>query len=528
MKRLFLILLNSSLIVLFIIKVSLAQDTLKTTINPNSKQQNIQLQPDTIELHNEIKQLKDDVKLLRDQVNSQQNLVYYVVALFTLFSFFGGVMTFLSYRNNERRAQNTEERAAEIHSLTINNDKSAQERTNKIFEESQKTLTLVNETLFLAAEASRRAYKSLETKLVNTMNEREREARNIIETSRAYEDDKNLTTDKDVCSEIHLTGRKIEGLENHLATLDSQIELKPHCKFIRGADSYLSEQFNQAIEYWGNVAYSNEADKLLKSLAYFWIGYINNNLGEFDLAIRNFKKAEELATDSRKYELIRIRLETRFFNKEPIKPIIDEFNNLLTLIEKDTSGESPTSLYFRKKRILTTLGNIYYQFANETSNKTERNNSYLKSKQIFAELLNLKKDDKNILGQLHSIDSAQKDKDKWIIFGFAESLYQSNEKRAIAKKIFKEIVYPLAENEFINREEKRSKVLAKATQLICAVRAAENKHFINNTKSQVDSALGGVDKRLTLYSQLQRRNVKREIFREDLSKLLGSADMGGL
>lgn len=65
--------------------------------------------------------------------------------------------------------------------------------------------------------------------------------------------------------------------------------------------------------------------------------------------------------------------------------------------------------------------------------------------------------------------------------------------------------------------------MAKTTQLFCSIRSGEDKNTVRNIKSQVESALSGVDKRLTVYSQLQRRNVKRETFREDLSKLLESS-----
>lgn len=466
-----------------------------------------------LKLENEIESLNKILESYNYRLNLILAFFAVLLTLGTGFSIFGFI------RNEKRESQ--------VHKLAIgsfqenrSNVSEARKKENEIFTESQRTLALVNDTLSLATDASRRASKSLENRFRSSINKLEGESRYVIESSKAYDDDKNLTTDKDTCTEIHRIGRKIEGLEENLIMLeDSQIAFKPHCNFIKGTHSYLSEEFKQAIEYLENVVVSQDAENRLKSLSYFWIGYIHNNLGDFNPAISSFKKAREFAIDSRKYELSRIQLETRFFNGENPKPIIEEFKKLLTLFDNDTSEESTLTLAARKTRIQTTLGNIYYQLANQTNDDgNERKCFYSESKNIFKELLNLD-ETKDVLNQIYSLDNTKKDKSKWIIFGYAESLYQLGDKKELAKEIFKKIIYHLAENEFWNREEKRTKVLAKTTQLICVIRAEEDKITISNTKSQVDSALNSVDKQLTIYSQLQRRNVKGDIFRDDLDKL---------
>ncbi len=460
--------------------------------------------------------MENQIVNLSESLEDTKNLLNIILGFLAVFLAFSSGVSFFGFYKAEKRE-------SQLHNYTVDAILSsragadeANRRENVIFTESQRTLSLVNDTLTLATDASRRASKSLELRLIKTLNDLERSSKSIVEKSLAFDDDKNLTIDKDVCSEIHRIGRKIEGLENNLIILeDSHIELMPYCNFIRGADSYLSEQYDQAIDYWDNVVYSSNSDPKLKSLSYFWIGYIHNNLGDFTAALNNFKKAQELAVDSRKYELIRIQLETRFFNGESPEIVIHEFNNLLTYIDNDNSQESNLTLHGRKKKIQTTLGNIYYQYGNEIS----KNEYYQKSKDIFGTLLGLDENG-DTLKQLDKIDNNKKDRDKWIIFGYAESLFKLGEKKHLAKDIFKRIVFHLAENEFLNREEKRTKVLAKTTQLICVLRSGEDDVVIRNTKSQVDSALSGVDKRLTIYSQFQRRNVRRDVFREDLNKLL--------
>ena len=466
-----------------------------------------------------------EIEKLKSAQESYDKRVNFLIIILTLLLALGTGFSIAGFIRAEIRETKAFKMTLENAQEAKQSNNESKLRENIIFAESQKTLQLVNETLTLSTEASRRASKSFETRLKKAIETFENNSRTIIDDSGAYEDDKNLTTNKDICSDIHRVGRKIEGIENNLIVLeDSNVSLKPFCIFIRGSDSYLSEQFHEALDYWRTVSISPDAEAKLQSLSYYWIGYVNNNLGEFTKAINSFKKAQELVTDSRKYEIQRIQLETKFFNNEPINQIIDDLKNLLAVIENDKSGESTHVLVSRKNRVSTTLGNVYYQLGNQTKQDDERKQCYNKSKIIFADLLNITEDD-NVFAKIYSLDNYKKDKAKWIIFGYAESLYKlasedkDKEKINLAIEIFKKVVCYLAENEFLNREEKRTKVLAKTTQLICSVRANDDERTISNTKSQVEAALS-IDKRLTIYSQLQRRNVKREIFIEDLDKLL--------
>lgn len=467
----------------------------------------------------EIEKLKSAQENYDKKINIVIIILTILLALGTGFSIAG----FIRAESRETKAfKMTLENAQEA--KQSRND--SKERENTVFEDSHKIMTLVNETLTMANESTMRASKSFETRLNKAIVDYEKNSRIIIEDSGAYEDDKNLTTNKVICSDIHRVGRKIEGIvENNLIVLEgSNVSLQPFCFFIRGADSYLSEHFGEALDYWRIVSILPDAEVKLRSLSYYWIGYVNNNLGYFPKAINSFKKAQELATDSRKYEIQRIQLETQFFNNEPINQIIDDLKNLLSLIENDKSGESTHTLVLRKTKVLTTLGNVYYQLGNQTKLDEERKQYYNESKKIFADLLNIKEGE-DVFAKIYSLDNNQKDKFKWIIFGYTESLYKlasgdkNEEEINLATELFKKVVSSLAENEFLNREEKRTKVLAKTTQLICSVRAKDDESIIINTKSHLVAALN-VDTFLTIYSQLQRRNVGRQIFLQDLDKLL--------
>ena len=517
MKKLFLL-----IVIIFITTSCFGQNGGKdSVVNVPSKtiNQNYNRPNDNINYLLEIEKLKSAQENYDKRVN-------FVIIILTILLAFGTGFSIAGFIRAEIRETKAFKMTLENAQEAKQSSNDSKKRENTVFEDSHKIMTLVNATLTMANEASKRASKSFETRLNKAIEAYEKNSRIIIEDSGAYEDDKNLTTNKVICSDIHRVGRKIEGIVEHnlIVLEDSNVSLQPFCIFIRGADSYLSEHFGEALDYWSAVSILPNAEVKLRSLSYYWIGYVNNNLGKFTKAIGSFKKAQELATDSRKYEIQRIQLETQFFNNEPINQIIDDLKSLLVLIEKDESGESTHILVSRKTKVLTTLGNVYYQLGNQSNLGKERKQYYNESKKIFADLLNIKEGE-DVFAKIYSLDNYKKDKSKWIIFGYTESLYKlasednDNEKINLAIELFKKVVYSLAENEFLNREEKRTKVLAKTTQLICSVRANDDEGTISNTKSHVEAALS-IDTFLTIYSQIQRRNVNRQIFIEDLDKLL--------
>ncbi len=138
--------------------------------------------------------------------------------------------------------------------------------------------------------------------------------------------------------------------------------MSPYATFIKGIDQYLKEQFDNAIKTWTNLLESDfkcvDQEKL-KSLTFYWIGYLHNNRGQFVDGLENFDKAEKLCTDSRKYELQRMKIETRFFNNEDSvltrscrrnfarSTAADETSipiNFLPIIFESTTGHQPKSL----------------------------------------------------------------------------------------------------------------------------------------------------------------------------------------
>ncbi len=456
----------------------------------------------------EIEKLKQQVDQLEEKIVSWTEaaklialFITIVAGIVTIFSIRGWLMSESRSNKAEKMIFAAEERSMQSHSLAIRGEKSSQKRDEVNFKQSQETLTLVNETLGLAKEASLRASKTLENKLIKQSKEIEYASSIFLQEIEAYTDDKNLVGKKETTIEVHRLGDKIIGFENNLMILtDSDIESLPHSLFILGMDCHLKQQFNEAIEFWKKLTLDPKSPNELKSLAYFWIGYEHNNRNKFDEAIRNFKQASEFSKGNRKYELLRIRYESMFFKKDDINELIDLMNKLIEDFKLENKKAVDMDTKKQEIKIHTTLGNIYFQAGNE--NEQSRNKHYENSKKEF------------MLAKKASVTV-----NIWAQFGYAEAIYAlGDEQKAI--ELFADKIMKGAERELVNREERRTKVLAKSTQLICKIRANDPFDQVKDYQNQVITLAGDVDSRLTIYSQVQRRNVDRNQFLSDFEKLV--------
>lgn len=421
---------------------------------------------------------------------------------------------------------NQEQRSNELYKMFLQD----RENEKNTIETTEKTIALVNRTLELAVQASERSAKSLQIRLKNILQQIEKESADLIKKCRAFEDDKNLTSKKQTQNEIHRIGNKIEGLENNLVILDQEglddsqvIKLTPYSKFIKGANQYLNEQFDDAISIWTELLDEEikgaDSDKL-KSLTYYWIGYVNNNLAHFDEGNRYFLEAEKLTKNSRKYELQRMQIETRFFNNESPTSISKDFEKLLEEIDTDTKL-SDSQKHTRKSKVLNTLGNVYYLIFKQSKTTKDKEKYLLKSKNTFLKVLNIN-DDKDILNVVSQMDNDSKDNQKWVLYGLAESMYHIDEEnKKIAIELFEKEIIKLAESEYENREEKRTKVLAKTCQLLCSYRInPKDKEKLENLRAMIEIPLSDLNNRLTIYSQLVRKNIEYTEFKKQLKQII--------
>lgn len=391
-----------------------------------------------------------------------------------------------------------QERQDLFYDISIRREQETSERDRHIFIQSTETLTLVNQTLELAKEASERASKSLKAKLDRRHDELEREAVELIDESKAYKNFKVLVEDSNARSNLLTLAIEINGLQNNQNILDEDVALHPNCCFIRGMEFHLNQHFKSAIKYWKQAKDHPQVTDTLKVMSLFWIGYEQNNKGEFENAASNFEVASSVAKGAMRYEFERIKIESKFFNTEKYKPeqIVPEMEALYEQVKAEKPSDE---MQKAKSAIAGTLGNIYYQRGEELSNtnKEEAGKYYLKAKQTFADAPT---------------------RNKWNWFGYGEACFRLGEITEAAG-CFRNKVKPEAEFEYSTRPEPRTKVLGQTTVLICSIRTGLEAD-IDPLYNLIKTTLGSVDDRVTIYSQFQRRNVSKGVFLKDLNKAM--------
>lgn len=384
-------------------------------------------------------------------------------------------------------------RQDEMYGFMFEREKTIAQRDESIFKSSSDTLTLVNDTLTLAKDASERASLSLKRRFDSSHEELENRSKELIEEdSKAYKNYKNLVENAGFRSTIMTLDLEIMALKNYQLFLDESIQLKPFTSFIHAMRFHLSQDFKDAIKYWKQVKDHVDANKQLKIMTLFWIGYEYNNMMEFEKATASFEEAKELAEGAQKYEQERMLIESKFFDIKKFKTdqIVLELKSLKERILAQPDTEDYNKI---KGKILGTLGNVLIQYANEFRKEGNLENAYENYKNAFD-----------------AFNSAPS-KDKWIYFGIGEALYRMGKKEE-AIEIFEKNVLEAAEKEYTGRVEPRSKVLGQTTQLICSIWIKSRNVNVIALRNSIIQAVGDVDDRFSVYTQTQRRNVSKADF----------------
>lgn len=502
------------LIIILWVEIAFAQkDTAKK--NEILTQQTISDNAEQIKtLSNSVQELKTQNAVLSKTVDTLTLIFSLFAGLIGLVFIVGTLTSLITWNTDRKRSQETYHlvkerevqtsqreqlvyaRQDELYNFALTKDKEATERDRSIFGQSTQTLTLVNQTLELARDASERASKSLEIKLNKKHTELEQESLELIEESRAFKNFKVLVEDSNYRSNLLTLALEIAGLQNNQNILEREVTLHPNCSFIRGMEFHLNQHFKTAIKYWKQVKDNLETVPELKIMALFWIAYEQNNLSDFENASSNFEAASGIASGAMKYELERIKIESKFFDFPKYTPdkLIPELLALYELVKKEPESEDIKKV---RSAIASTIGNIYHEMGN-TSNGEKAKEFYTKARNFFNETPY---------------------KNKWTWFGYGEASYRLGNIQE-AENILSAKVKSEAEFEYSTRLEPRTKVLGQTTVLICSVRVKSLNENVNTLYNLIKTTLGGVDERLTVYSQFQRRNVNKKQFVKDLDEFM--------
>ncbi len=464
--------------------------------------------PDQRQLQRELEKLNNDVVRLSNKLTEVEKstayLTYWTNGILVLLAVILAIGTSASVV----WGRSSEKRSMEAFGLMSKGEAAAQERDKDVHKLSQNTLQLVNETLTIAKDAMENSTKEVQNREQQALLDYETQATGLV---KKRSDDKVFVERPKQRTEIHHLADQIIMLRERQKFSPTALRLKitSYCTFILGMHSHLEEEFETALKLWEDVAVDQQTDPELASLAWYWHGYLRNNLGSPKEAQLSFEKAYPLTMDTdRRYELERIMIETRFFDSSQDEEVDRIMKDLLALsdrLAKETSGGA--KLRKRQSKIHILIGNINLVKGSAlrlSSASTEAQSCYNLAAESFAKA---------------------EAEELWAQFGLAEANHWLD-KTKDAEKGFAE-VFNRVIDQYTQRQELRTKALLRSTQLICSVRVPGLKDQIPSIMNQVRDTIGAlveVDERLTVYSQKRKRNVRQSELVGDLQQVIQGKD----
>ena len=241
-------------------------------------------------------------------------------------------------------------RISQFHELAVSSEVSSQRRTEQSYssflEESQKTLTLVNDTLALAREATDRAAHTMEQKTEHNLAVIEAKARELLEPlldAGEFEDILNSSEDR---TKFETIANELGAIEGYLLLQD--IDLHPYSRFVKGIALYLEDDISAAL---GTIRQSAQDASVreLQLFAIYWNANLNIALGGYGEAEHVFTSGKanlpELALEAR--ELDRMIDETKFFRIATERAIDRPYDRLATIKDLLIDLEDDARLEYR-------------------------------------------------------------------------------------------------------------------------------------------------------------------------------------
>ena len=402
-----------------------------------------------------------------------------------------------------------EQRQGEFHRLAIAGEAAAQERAElthtKFFKGSQETLDLVNQTLGLAKDASERAEKASKEKAREELEKIDESAKTVLAEAFDAGDFKVVVRDPIMEERLKVVADRISRAEGHAT--NHGLRLSPRCFFAKGLDSHLKSMPKQAIESWEDAA---EAPNMreLAALSLYWVGYERNNIGEFSRAANAFHAARENCLTDRDqaqhYELKRMEIRSRFFawaamdaihsdRRTAVQGFIDDLLGVISSLpahrrvefeeEQRLCEEAIGELLLWSARL-----SPYERKADEALSESER---------------------KALEEAAQHFQAAGEG--PWATFGRAQTQW------ALGESISDEEYHSLRDSLHSgdSHREDRTLALRQAATLI-----AEKEHgdlrALELTARELRNSLALVKDRLTVFSPWQKRNVSRELFKQEV------------
>jgi tetratricopeptide (TPR) repeat protein len=483
-------------------------------------------------------------------------------------------------------------RVSQLHELTVGGEMMSQRRAEQtyasFFEQSQTTLSLVNDTLELAKEANLRANESMKKRAKEQVDVIAEGADDLLQRVFRDGDFEKIVYESEYRTQLHAIADELRAMEGFLRLQD--IQPPPHVNFIKAIAQFLDDDTEAALRGLRQLAQSSPIGELQR-FTLFWLGYLSTTVGEYESAIRTFRDDEAGLDkdDTERFQLECIIAETRFFDKakklrqggdtdkpeksvnEPlgrlaaVAPLLDELTDLAfeVAVSRDSRERHHVSLEIARTRADIYIWIAYDpdlhkqldpsardpleglpdlsgppreiirgdvdQLDSELEASTQREKGKEDGAVRFAGSTEADVLSENTLQmwallQALQICNAQHDLNFDVAFARAECYFKLGENEAAAPAIREAEDY--LHNEFGDYMEQRRKASLRQCELICHrwllhLEQLENPHQpvygeTRNVRQAAKHALEAASEmhqsRVTIFSQIQRRNVNRPEF----------------
>jgi tetratricopeptide (TPR) repeat protein len=503
-----------------------------------------------------------------EQVQKTMNSVFLpITVLIGILGAGGALGIVFSFRDQRRTSQ--------LHELTVQGEVATQRRAEQgyasFFEQSQTTLSLVNDTLKLAKEANEEAARTMKSKAQSRVDEIEERAQRLMFDVFHEREFEIFLKDQDRLRDLEGVADELRSLEGYLSVQG----VKPHhyTRFVLAIDKFVKDDIEGALEELELLSQAGIVGELQRFTEY-WLGYLLTTVGEYEEAVNRFRH-DELDLDHgdpEYFQLERIISETEFFARA--KPRLSEDESKLgRKIEDDSMPEDIRSPSERLEAVAEILNQLAKLKSNIDVSEEVRGRSQTKLEiaRTRADILEWVAYDPGHLDDplderviaavrqpdgsvrsLHEVWQQGGDPDlirAWALTAARQICEEETQRNFDVEFALAECLFKLGEKEkadetFVTAEhmahemigselhERRTLASVHESVLISHVRLfrfheREDEREISE-KRQVFQALQKAQEevgrlrqgRVTVFSQIQRRNISQEEFKKEIRELV--------
>jgi tetratricopeptide (TPR) repeat protein len=502
-----------------------------------------------------IARLTDEVGDLSEKLDSAETsferLLYPVGILVAILAAGGTLGIVFSFRDQRRTSQ--------LHELTVAGELSAQKRTEQSYgsflEQSQTTLSLVNDTLKLAKEANDRAMQDAKSKAEAEVEVVDARSRALLNDAFGQEEFSLIIDDDGYRHQLHSIADDARLLQGYLRL--QGIKFGRYTKFIKALDQFLTDDTEGAIEAL-TLSVGEGGVSELQRFEEYWLGYMLTAIGDYSGAIKRFTHDRVgVKEDHPEYfQLSRIIAETEYFliakenadknldsppaeRQKQVESVLEDLSELTEKLRSSSGDRGREDTDRRRHALLEiarTRADIHEWIAYDRGHLDD---SLDESKQA-AKSETEKEDLKARTEALEKVREIckgveKKDRNLDLNFALAECLFKLGEGKK-AREAFESASATL-NHEFDVQHEKRRSASLHQSLLICQVRllGLVDKKERKSQKVEVNRALKEAAKELkdmrqpsvTVFSQVQRRNIAQEDFAEELQAIVNKHPLMG-